>query len=119
LQLLSDRSVALEEMRRVLARDGEIEVAVPGAIERNPPFAELATSLERRSGPRSAAAIRWLFCMPDPDDLRGVLAAATFEDIRIDVVRTTARGSCVPLPGVDPDELLIATETIIGRARRI
>jgi SAM-dependent methyltransferase len=104
LQLLSERGRALAEMRRVLVRGGEILVAVPGAIERNSPFAELAASLERRSGVRGAAAVRWLFCMPEPDDLRGVLAAAAFEDIRIDVVRTTARS--------------FTTETIVGRARR-
>lgn len=104
LQLLSERGRALAEMHRVLVPGGDILVAVPGAIERNSVFAELAASLERRSGARGAAAIRWLFCMPDPDDLRGVLAAAGFEDIRIDVARTTARS--------------LTTETIVGRARR-
>ncbi len=104
LQLLSERGRALAEMHRVLVRGGEILIAVPGAIERNSPFAELAISLERRSAVRSAAAVRWLFCMPEPDDLRGVLAAAGFEDIRIDVVRTTARPP--------------TAETIVGRARR-
>ena len=147
LQLLPDRGRALEEIRRVLARDGEIEVAVRGSIERSPPFAELADSLERHAGPRGAAAVRWLFCMSDPDDLRGVLAAAGFEEIRVEIVRTTERspsireflshsGSGLRLvpetvkswvlgdleralgPCVDEDGLLITTETIVGRARR-
>jgi len=139
LQLLPDRGRALEEMRRVLVRDGEIEVSVPGSIEGNPPFAELATSLERRSGVRRAAAIRWLFCMPEPDDLRGALAAAGFEDIGLDVVRKTERSSSIAellyRSGFDPkivsemaslerelmqtrDGFLTSTETIIGRARR-
>jgi SAM-dependent methyltransferase len=148
LQLLPDRSRALEEMRRVLVRHGEIEVAVPGSIERSPLFAELADSLERHAGVRSAAAVRWLFCMPEPDDLRGVLAAATFDEIRVDVVRTTDRSPSIraflALSGyeerivpeavrsrvladlerasgswMDRDDLLITTETIVGRARRV
>jgi hypothetical protein len=135
-------------MRRVLARHGEIEVAVRGSIERSPPFAELADSLERHAGARGAAAVRWLFCMPEPDDLRGVLAAAGFEEIRVDIVRTSERspsireflspsGSGLRLvpemvkswvladleralgPCVDEDGLLITTETIIGRAKRV
>ena len=95
LQLLPDRSRALEEMRRVLVRHGEIEVAVRGSIQRSPPFAELADSLERHAGVRSAAAVRWLFCMPEPEDLRGVLAAAAFDEIRVDVVRTTDRSPSI------------------------
>lgn len=147
LQLLPDRGRALEEVRRVLARHGEIEVAVRGSIERSPPFAELADSLERHLGPRDAAAVRWLFCMPEPDDLRGVLAAAAFEEIRVDVVRRIDRfpsldaflshpGSAPGIvpeivrrrvfadleralgPCMDQDGLLITTETIVGRARR-
>jgi SAM-dependent methyltransferase len=148
LQLLPDRSRALEEMRRVLVRDGEIEVAVRGSIERSPLFAELADSLERHAGVRSAASVRWLFCMPEPDDLRGVLAAAAFDEIRVDVVRTTDRSPSIRAflapPGaeamivpewvrrrvladlerasgswMDRDGLVITTETIVGRARRV
>jgi SAM-dependent methyltransferase len=142
-QLLADRGRALEQMQRVLVRGGEIEVAVPGSIEGNPPFAELAASLERRSGARGAAAIRWLFCMPEPDDLRGALAAGAFEDVRIDVRRTTARSASVGafLAGsgffdrrtaaeltrllralesrADEHGLQLGTETIIGHARRV
>lgn len=41
------------------------------AIEQNPPFAELADSIERSTGTRRAAAVPRLFSMPEPDDLRG------------------------------------------------
>jgi SAM-dependent methyltransferase len=147
LQLLPDRCRALREMSRVLVPGGEIEVAVRGSIERSPPIAVLADSLERHAGVRFAAAVRWLFCMPEPDDLRGVLAAADLEQIRVDVVRTTDRSPSITeflaslgaetrvvpemLEGkvladlerasgawVDRDGLLITTETIVGRARR-
>ena len=140
LQLLPERGRALEEMRRVLVRNGEIEVTVPGSIEANPPFVELATSLERLSGTRGAAAVRWLFCMPEPDDLRGALAVAAFEDIWIDVVRTTVRSASIAEllsrsgldllaseaallervlePYIHPQGLLMTTETITGHAHR-
>jgi SAM-dependent methyltransferase len=148
LQLLPDRVGALGEMRRVLVRDGEIEVAVRGSIERSPPFAQLADSLERHAGVRGAAAVRWLFSMPEPDDLRGVLAEAAFERIRVEVVRTTDRSPSITEfvsswgsdprivpeivkgrvvadleramgPWMDREGLLITTETIVGRARRV
>jgi SAM-dependent methyltransferase len=85
LQLLPDRGHALREMHRVLAHGGEVDVEVPGPIDRNPPFAELADALERAEDRDGAARIRWLFCMPDPDDLRGALAHAGFDEIRIEV----------------------------------
>ena len=85
LQLLPDRGRALREMHRVLALCGEVDVEVPGPIDRNPPFAELADALERADDTRRASSIRWLFCMPEPDDLRGALADAGFEEIRVEV----------------------------------
>ncbi len=87
LQLLPDRGRALREMHRVLAHGGEVDVEVPGPIERDPLFAELVDALERAEDPGRAARIRWLFCMPEPDDLRGALAAAGFVGIRIEVAR--------------------------------
>jgi ubiquinone/menaquinone biosynthesis C-methylase UbiE len=85
LQLLADRRRALREMHRVLAHGGEVDIEVPGPIERNPPFADLADALERTEDRHKAVRIRWLFSMPEPDDLRGALADAGFEGIRIEV----------------------------------
>jgi SAM-dependent methyltransferase len=83
LQLLPDRGRALAEVRRVLVPRGWAAVAVWGPIERNPAFAALAESLERRAGVRVGAAVRWLFCLPEPDDLRAVLAGAGFDAVRV------------------------------------
>lgn len=85
LQLLPDRGRALREIHRVLAHGGEVDIEVPGPIDRNPPFAELADALDRAEDRHRAVSIRWLFCMPEPDDLRGVLADAGFKEIRIEV----------------------------------
>lgn len=85
LQLLSDRGRALREIYRVLSHGGEVDIEVPGPIDRNPPFAELADALERAEDRNRAVRIRWLFCMPEPDDLRGALADAGFEEIRVEV----------------------------------
>ena len=87
LQLLSDRARALREMHRVLAHGGEVDVEVPGPIERNPTFAQLANAFDRADDLHRATRIRWLFCMPEPDDLRGALAAAGFEEIRVEVAQ--------------------------------
>jgi SAM-dependent methyltransferase len=95
LQLLADRQGALAEIRRVLVPHGRVEVSVWGSIERNPAFAALAASLERRAGVQVAAAVRWLFCLSDPRDLRAVLAGAGFGDIRIRTVRRRTRAGSV------------------------
>jgi SAM-dependent methyltransferase len=79
LQLLPDRGRALGEVRRVLAPGGRAAVAVWGPIGRNPAFAALAESLERRAGLRVAAAVRWLFCLPEPDDLARRLSTSFWE----------------------------------------
>jgi SAM-dependent methyltransferase len=91
LQLLPDRGRALAEVRRVLAPRGRAAVAVWGPIGRNPAFAALAESLERRAGVRVAAAVRWLFCLPEPGDLRAVLAGAGFDAIRVRTAHRTVR----------------------------
>jgi SAM-dependent methyltransferase len=92
LQLLPDRGRALREMHRVLAHGGEVDVEVPGPIDRNPPFAGLVDALERAEDRHRAAKIRWLFCMAEPDDLRGALADAGFEEIRIEVAQGRGDG---------------------------
>lgn len=91
LQLLPDRGRALAEVRRVLAPRGWAAVAVWGPIGRNPAFAALAESLERRAGVRVAAAVRWPFCLPEPDDLRAVLAGAGFDAIRVRTAHKAVR----------------------------
>jgi SAM-dependent methyltransferase len=91
LQLFADRGGALSEIRRVLVPGGRLSVEVWGRLGRNPGFAALAGSLERRSGVLAASAVHWLFSLSEPDDVRALLAAAGFDDIRLRTVALTAR----------------------------
>ena len=90
LQLLPDRTLALSEMRRVLADGGRAVLSVGGRIERSAAFAALADALERHAGPRLAASVHRLFSLPEPEDLRASLAYAGFTDILVDLGRETA-----------------------------
>jgi SAM-dependent methyltransferase len=76
LQLLGDRASVLAELWRVLLPGGRVAVAVWGPIERSPGFAALAGALERHADVCAAAAVRWLFCLPAPGELRACLAGA-------------------------------------------
>ncbi|HEV8565034.1 MAG TPA: methyltransferase domain-containing protein [Actinomycetota bacterium] len=91
LQVFPDRHRALLEMRRVLVLGGRVGVSVWGPIERSPAFAALADSLERRAGVHVAAAVRWLFSLPEPEDLRALLAVAGFGRIRVRSARRATR----------------------------
>jgi len=91
LSTLPDRERVLREMRRVLRAGGILGVSVWGPIGRSPAFAALAGSLERRSGPAVSAAVRWLFSLPEPAELRALVAAASFGRIRVHASRMTSR----------------------------
>ena len=91
LQRFPEGSRSLSEMRQVLVPGGRVAVAVWGPIQRSPAFAALADSLERHAGFQVAAAVRWLFSLSDPDDLRAFLADAGFDGIRVQTAHKTTR----------------------------
>jgi SAM-dependent methyltransferase len=89
LQLFPDRGLALSEMHRVLLDGGLAVLSVGGPIERSAAFTALADSLERQGGVRLAATVRWLFSLPEPEDLRASLACAGFDEVRVCTGRET------------------------------
>lgn len=91
LQLSADRGMAVREIRRVLVPGGRALIDVWGRLERNPGFAALAGSLERVAGLPVAAAVHWLCSLPDPADLKALLAAGGFIDPRVRAITTAAR----------------------------
>jgi SAM-dependent methyltransferase len=118
LPTMSDREHVLRELRRVLRAGGLIGVSVWGPIGRSPAFAALADSLGRRAGPGVSASVDWLFSLPEPAELRALLASAGFGTIRVRTSRRTSRfGSVndflrryVPGAPVAPGSLRLAPE---------
>ncbi len=91
LETVPERGWALSELRRVLASDGTLVVAVWGPLEGNPMLSVLAESLRRRGGVRAEAAVHWLSSLSQPDDVRALLGVAGFGDLRMERRRGLAK----------------------------
>jgi ubiquinone/menaquinone biosynthesis C-methylase UbiE len=91
LQFLSDRPLALREMRRVLASDRRLALNVFGPIEHNPATHALADALDRRLGADASRAKRTEHALADPEQLRALVAQAGFRAVAIDTARKTVR----------------------------
>jgi len=85
LQFFPDRAAALGELFRALRPGGRLGVAVWSAIDDSPVFAALYESLRDVVGDELAERYRsgpW--GRPDLDELRDLVAAAGFSDIRVE-----------------------------------
>lgn len=83
LQFFGDRAAALDEIHRVAKPGGWVALSVWRDIERCPGFARLADALTAHIGAEVGAAMRVPFFLTDAEELRGLLAAAAFADVRI------------------------------------
>jgi SAM-dependent methyltransferase len=111
LQFVSDRSAAMREMRRVLAVGGRAAVGVCRPMELSPGYPILAECLHRHVGAEAEAMMRSPFPAWTIDDARALLAAAGFNDVRVEIEVTSIRypspeeflrreAACSPLAGL-------------------
>jgi SAM-dependent methyltransferase len=83
LQFVTDHSAALHEMRRVLAPEGRVALAVWRGIEVNPAFVAVVDVLDRYVGTDAGMVLREPFAGPDRADLHRLLTAAGFRAVRV------------------------------------
>ncbi len=91
LQFFPDPLAALREMRRVLAVDGRLALAVLRSIAHNPAYVPLADALERHAGTQAGMMMRSPFPAWERKDLRELIAGAGFHDVHIRLVISSAR----------------------------
>jgi ubiquinone/menaquinone biosynthesis C-methylase UbiE len=82
LMFFPDPAAALGEMHRVLGRGGRVALGVPRALEHQPAYACLAAALGEHASPAAAEMTRSIFSLGAADELRSLLAAAGFREIR-------------------------------------
>ena len=93
LQFVPDRLRAAREMRRVLAPGGRAVLNVPGPTP--PALALLEQVLRRHVGPEAGGFVATVFSLHDSEEVRELLAAADFTDVRARSERKSLR---VPPP---------------------
>jgi ubiquinone/menaquinone biosynthesis C-methylase UbiE len=87
LMFMEDRSAALAEMRRVLARGGRLVVNTPGRIHRI--FEIMEQAIVDHISAELGGFVRAVFSMHDPDDIATLLRSAGFEDVSSTVSTAT------------------------------
>jgi SAM-dependent methyltransferase len=95
LQFFPDRSAALREMRRVLARGGRFAASVYSSIERNPAAETLSCALDRRFGAGASRAKRHEHSLADRSELGALLASAGFAGVLVETVELRVRFASV------------------------
>jgi len=89
LQFIANKRQALEEMRRVLRRGGRIVLNLPGPTPAF--FADFAQALARHIDPKAAGFVHVVFSLHDEAELRSLMTAAGFADVKIAKVKKALR----------------------------
>lgn len=85
LQFFSDRALAFEEMHRVCASRGRLALSVLRGLEHSVAYTAFADALERHAGPDAGEMMRSPFVLGDAEELRALVTAAGFRDVRIQI----------------------------------
>lgn len=88
LMFFTDRSTALREMRRVLARNGRIAIGVWQGIEQHPFYKTLDNVIQSRL---AVSGVQEIFALGDAERLRMLLLEAGFADVEIIASSMTSR----------------------------
>ena len=112
VMFVPDRPQAMREARRVLRKGGILLLSVWDRIDRNPHAAVSAGLMEELFPGDPDLPVRGLYEMYDPALLRGLLADARFDDVRIDarqiqIEGVSARSIAIGLIRGSPRSLLI------------
>ncbi|HEX7108564.1 MAG TPA: class I SAM-dependent methyltransferase [Aestuariivirga sp.] len=86
LQFFPDRSLALREMYRVLAKSGRVALSVFSAIERTPVASAFARALDQSLGPDASKIKRAEHIFREADQVRTLLANEGFVQIEVNTV---------------------------------
>ena len=89
LQFVAAPAAALRELRRVLSPDGALGLALWCDVTRAPGFHAYADALDRHGGP--GGLMRRPFALHSCDDVRALVTAAGFGDVRISTCGVRAR----------------------------
>lgn len=97
MQFVPDKALALAEMQRVLAPDGQLVIATVGPTP--PLFAILEQALARHVKPEAAGFMRAVFSLHEPQELKKLTSGAGFRHVEV-----RSRRLSVTLP--EPAEFL-------------
>jgi ubiquinone/menaquinone biosynthesis C-methylase UbiE len=89
LQFIANKHQALEEMRRVLRPGGRIVLNLPGPAPAF--FADFAQALARHIDPKAARFVQVVFSLHSEEELRSLMTAAGFKDVKIAKAKKTLR----------------------------
>jgi ubiquinone/menaquinone biosynthesis C-methylase UbiE len=88
LMFVTNKAVALAEMRRVVAEDGRVLISVWQGLDRHPFYQTLHKVIQQRLG---MSALQDIFALGSEDELRALAVSAGFRRVELKPFSLTAR----------------------------